>query len=67
MTSDISGSSNSGIAGPSNSTNKSGWRKTIVAVALIAALTILAWRDPQYTGEVVVSFLGIIGIHHTTT
>jgi hypothetical protein len=51
--------SNSGISG----SNKSGWRKTIVTVAVVAALTALAWREPQYTGEVVLAFLGVIGIH----
>jgi len=58
MSSDISGSSNS---------SKSGWRKTIVTIAVVAALTILAWREPQYTAEVIVGFLGLIGIHHTST
>jgi len=45
------------------SSSKMGWRKTIVTVAAIAALTFLAYLQPGYTGEVVVGFLGIIGIH----
>jgi hypothetical protein len=49
-----------------NSSGRSGWRKTIVTVAVIAALTLLAYREPQYTGEVIIGFLGVIGIHSTS-
>ena len=50
-------------ADTSVSSNKMGWRKTVVTVAAIVALTFLAYLQPEYTGEVVVGFLGIIGIH----
>jgi hypothetical protein len=50
-----------------NSSGRSGWRKTIVTVAVISALTLLAYREPQYTGEVIIGFLGVIGIHSTST
>jgi hypothetical protein len=46
---------------------RAGWRKTIVTVAVISALTLLAYREPQYTGEVIIGFLGVIGIHSSST
>lgn len=46
--------------------SKGSWRKTIVTVVVLAGLVILAWREPQFTGEVIVGFLGVLGIHSQT-
>jgi len=51
--------SGSGAAAPS----KGSWRKTIVTVVVIASLTLLAWKYPQFAGEAIVGFLGLVGIH----
>lgn len=55
-----------GAGSPSPAPVKSSWKKTVVTLAVIGALTILALRDPQYAGEAVVAFLGLVGIHSQT-
>lgn len=47
-------------------TSVNGWRKTAVTIATIAALTVLAFKYPQYAGEAIVGFLGLVGIHSQT-
>lgn len=44
---------------------KGSWRKTAVVLAAIAAVTVLAYIQPQYAGEAIVGFLGLVGLHNS--
>lgn len=60
----MSSSESLGGAAPT-STPKGSWRKTAVVLAAIGAVTVLAYIQPQYAGEAIVGFLGLVGLHNS--